>query len=36
MKFRYALLPLAMLLSVPSVALAERGFQATDLVAMDR
>ncbi|MFC7301285.1 alpha/beta hydrolase family protein [Cognatiluteimonas weifangensis] len=36
MKIRYALLPLALLLSLPSLALAERGFQASDLVSMDR
>jgi dipeptidyl aminopeptidase/acylaminoacyl peptidase len=36
MKIRNAILPLALLLSLPSLALAERGFQASDLVSMDR
>ena len=36
MKIRNAILPFALLLSLPSLALAERGFQAGDLVSMDR
>ena len=36
MKLRNAILPAALLLSLPSLAFAERGLQATDLVSMDR
>ena len=36
MKIRSLVLPLALLLALPSIAVAERGFQASDMVAMDR
>jgi dipeptidyl aminopeptidase/acylaminoacyl peptidase len=36
MKIRNAILPFALLLSLPSLALAARGFQASDLVSIDR
>lgn len=36
MKLRNAILPAALLLSLPSLALAARGFQASDMVSMDR
>ena len=36
MKLRHAILPFALLLALPSLALAARGFQAGDLVSMDR
>ncbi|MDG6347389.1 S9 family peptidase [Luteimonas sp. 8-5] len=36
MNMRHAVLSAALLLSLPSLALAERGFQASDLVSMDR
>jgi dipeptidyl aminopeptidase/acylaminoacyl peptidase len=36
MNIRNALLPLALLLALPSIADAARGFQASDLVSMDR
>ncbi len=36
MKIRNAILPAMLLLALPSLALAERGFQASDLVSMDR
>src|SRR5690606_1796670 len=36
MNMRHAILSAALLLSLPSLALAERGFQAADLVSMDR
>jgi Tol biopolymer transport system component len=35
-QLRNAILPAALLLSLPSLALAERGFQASDMVSMDR
>jgi dipeptidyl aminopeptidase/acylaminoacyl peptidase len=36
MKIRNAILSAALLLALPSLALAQRGFQASDLVSMDR
>ncbi|TWI00255.1 dipeptidyl aminopeptidase/acylaminoacyl peptidase [Luteimonas cucumeris] len=36
MKLRHAILPLAMLLAVPSLALAARGFEVRDMVKLDR
>src|SRR5690606_1976184 len=36
MKMRCAVLSAALLLSLPSLALADRGFQASDMVSMDR
>jgi hypothetical protein len=35
-QLRNAIFPAALLLSLPSLALAERGFQASDMVSMDR
>ena len=36
MTIHRTILSAALLLSLPSLALAERGFQASDLVSMDR
>ena len=36
MKLRHAILPVALLFALPSLAMAERGFQVRDLATLDR